>query len=140
MFSSQAANTGQLEQPQENPMARQPKHRQHWEGERDYIASVDPHSPGPNFGHDPATLETYCTMQARFARADGFEDIAEDIAGHGCAAAGVAQQLQAMRWRDKGLCERCGDDAWLRVRGEILCGACAVADQELRDAQQEAAA
>ena len=58
---------------------RKKQDREFWISEADYIASVDPMMPGDNFNMDPECFARYCSMQQRWAKADGFPDLADEI-------------------------------------------------------------
>lgn len=55
------------------------KNREWWQQELDYINSVSCDNPGKEFCRRPAIFADYCWMQAKCAREDGFDDIAEAI-------------------------------------------------------------
>lgn len=61
---------------------RQPKDKDYWESEADYIWHTT-HHPYPdlsNFNHDKETFNRYCDTQSRLADIDGFADLAQMIA------------------------------------------------------------
>ena len=58
---------------------RKKQDRGFWASEADYIASVDPMMPGDNFGGDAECFARYCSMQEKWAKADGFPDLADEI-------------------------------------------------------------
>ena len=53
-----------------------------WLDELDYIQSVRPSAPGDSFNAEPGTFVSYCEMQAKSARLDGFYGIADLIFNH----------------------------------------------------------
>jgi len=53
--------------------------REWWEEELAYINSVSYAYPGKSFRGSPYVFGDYCWMQAKFAKEDGFEDIAAAI-------------------------------------------------------------
>ena len=58
---------------------RKKQDRDFWTSETHYIASLDPKMPGDNFNGDPECFARYCSMQEKWAKADGFPDLADEI-------------------------------------------------------------
>ena len=63
-----------------------------WQGEADYILSIDPARPGWTFNCDPWVFDKYVSMQMRAATRDGYPLIARDM----FAALRVDKRLPAL--------------------------------------------